>query len=51
MLDESMQEILLFKSETITRGAGKKECFMLFLAKRVKKKTGAKSTEHKGDIV
>ena len=47
-----MQEILLFKSETITRGAEKKkECFMLFLAKRVKKKKGAKSTEHKGDIV
>ena len=43
MLDESMQEILLFKSETITRGADKKkECFMLFLAKRVKKKNRGK---------
>ena len=47
-----MQEILLlFKSETVTRGAGKKKrCVMLFLARRVKNR-GGKSTERKGDIV
>ena len=51
MLNESIREVLLlFNSETITRGAGKKKVSYALYGKKGKE-YGAKSTEHKGDIV